>query len=217
MNTCPNCQTQFEGAFCPACGQRVANATACPSCGAKRIGTASFCSNCGNSFVPSAQSANRAIASNEIVAKLLKSSHLILFTLFSVLALIFLTQPMLDISFWGEPFPNAFDYISSNNDVELLSSLPIVIAGALSLISATILLITQFTGNQKGGSRIFQTALIYFNYFLVFAASAFSIFFLTIEKGYDFNLLGCPVKLVVLSLIFSIITPIVLHLTRKTK
>lgn len=45
MNKCLNCQTEFDGNFCPKCGQRKNTDTICPKCGAFYIGN--FCPRCG--------------------------------------------------------------------------------------------------------------------------------------------------------------------------
>lgn len=51
MNKCSNCGTEFEGKFCPECGQRVQLAGVCPKCGAPHDEEVKFCPECGYSFV----------------------------------------------------------------------------------------------------------------------------------------------------------------------
>lgn len=54
MNKCPKCGTEFEGKFCPECGESVSNTKICPKCGAECASGAKFCSICGHSFVEAA-------------------------------------------------------------------------------------------------------------------------------------------------------------------
>lgn len=54
MNKCKKCGTEFEGKFCPECGeprQEEQEEKACPVCGALTKSGAKFCSECGYSFV----------------------------------------------------------------------------------------------------------------------------------------------------------------------
>lgn len=58
MHKCINCGNEFDGNFCPACGERANTPVFCPGCGAKVSNGASFCSNCGSrisSSTPPAQ------------------------------------------------------------------------------------------------------------------------------------------------------------------
>lgn len=52
QHKCFRCGTEFDGNFCPECGQRWQENKTCPKCGATLSGTAKFCNECGYSFVP---------------------------------------------------------------------------------------------------------------------------------------------------------------------
>ena len=52
MHKCPNCGTEFEGKFCPECGNGWQDEKTCPKCGATLGGSAKFCNECGYSFLP---------------------------------------------------------------------------------------------------------------------------------------------------------------------
>lgn len=50
MNRCPKCGTEFEGNFCPECGEVWSEEKTCPKCGEKVKGSVKFCTNCGYAF-----------------------------------------------------------------------------------------------------------------------------------------------------------------------
>ena len=48
---CKKCGTEFDGAFCPGCGERAEEKlTVCPVCGKERAEGETFCSKCGYSY-----------------------------------------------------------------------------------------------------------------------------------------------------------------------
>lgn len=48
MNKCTNCGTEFDGNFCPECGQKREGEITCPQCGNKVANNANFCLMCGH-------------------------------------------------------------------------------------------------------------------------------------------------------------------------
>ncbi len=50
MHTCPKCGAQFEGKFCPECGERYVETATCPNCGAPVVPDAKFCHECGHAY-----------------------------------------------------------------------------------------------------------------------------------------------------------------------
>lgn len=50
MSKCKNCGTEFDSAYCPACGTKREEAEFCPDCGTKREADAAFCMKCGHNF-----------------------------------------------------------------------------------------------------------------------------------------------------------------------
>ena len=53
---CKNCGTEYEGRFCPECGNESKEqgqtdcVTVCPQCGSERVGKGKFCVNCGYNY-----------------------------------------------------------------------------------------------------------------------------------------------------------------------
>ena len=48
---CKKCGTEFDGAFCPRCGEMAEEKlTVCPVCGKERAEGETFCSKCGYSY-----------------------------------------------------------------------------------------------------------------------------------------------------------------------
>ena len=51
---CKKCGREFDGSFCPYCGERAAQEmTVCPVCGREKADGVNFCANCGYSFFKS--------------------------------------------------------------------------------------------------------------------------------------------------------------------
>lgn len=48
MNKCTNCGTEFDGKFCPECGQKWVDKNSCPQCGSKLAADVKFCPECGH-------------------------------------------------------------------------------------------------------------------------------------------------------------------------
>lgn len=137
MSRCKKCGTEYEGNFCPNCGQKN-GPVKCKNCGTEFDGN--FCPNCGESAgyvsAPSkeAQSGGFASAAPKIYAALgLAPSALLL--LFAALTFLFFLAPVASVE--GESFGNVY---SLNNGI--LAEIPEV-KGALifMIVFAAIALI----------------------------------------------------------------------------
>ena len=58
MNQCPYCGKEFEGKFCPECGNSLTNKRLCPNCKALVPSGSKFCPECGFALVPQKQPSN---------------------------------------------------------------------------------------------------------------------------------------------------------------
>ncbi|MDE6676853.1 MAG: zinc ribbon domain-containing protein, partial [Clostridia bacterium] len=108
MNKCPQCGTEFEGKFCPECGNRWQEEKTCPKCGAHLSGGAKFCNNCGFAFTQQttaqptpAPVQAAAKQNNDKLYLFLHYLPAILLGLFGLLALAFLAAPAVKLTITG--------------------------------------------------------------------------------------------------------------------
>ncbi len=116
MNKCPKCGTEFEGTFCPECGEKFSESKKCPKCGNECAGGVKFCPACGYDFygkkeqaTPAAPAAPAAGAAGAKKAaefsehakapfgklhKILNWLPALLFALFSALTFAFFAAPV---------------------------------------------------------------------------------------------------------------------------
>lgn len=52
MNTCKRCGAEFDGKFCPECGQKFTDKEVCSQCGSELKGNVKYCPECGYCLVP---------------------------------------------------------------------------------------------------------------------------------------------------------------------
>ncbi len=60
MNKCPKCGTEFEGKYCPECGEEWTELKTCPKCGNLVGGDTKFCAECGYAFYQREKTVQRA-------------------------------------------------------------------------------------------------------------------------------------------------------------
>lgn len=113
MNKCPKCGTEFEGTFCPECGEKFSESKKCPQCGNECAGGVKFCPACGYDFygkkeqaTPAAPAAGAAGAKKAAefsehakatfgkLHKILNWLPALLFALFSALTFAFFAAPV---------------------------------------------------------------------------------------------------------------------------
>ncbi len=142
MNKCKKCGTEFEGKFCPECGEKwqeqPRDEKICPHCGSPVNVSAKFCPECGYSLAgekspaadgqkPVEKPAEARLAPQPVTAypsnalytvfRVVKYLPTLLFLLMSVLAFAFLAAPVTKITSAGQflgviDFGNAYQAVS---------------------------------------------------------------------------------------------------------
>ena len=118
---CKKCGAEFDGAFCPKCGERAEEKlTVCPVCGKERAEGENFCSKCGYAFegqAPAAQKPRAKITFDKEallngVSKFYKVALNIGKVFFSLLLFLILASPIMlheGINTAGSGYTNAFN------------------------------------------------------------------------------------------------------------
>lgn len=77
MHKCKNCGKEFDGNFCPECGEKFVENAVCPKCGAKTEADDKFCSVCGEKLAavtgqPAAVQAQVAVSKDRTTGEWIK-------------------------------------------------------------------------------------------------------------------------------------------------
>ncbi len=150
MHKCFNCGKEFEGNFCPNCGEKYAEEKKCPKCGKILPGEARFCNDCGYSF--SKKSAKKRTSNPNKLFSLIKYLPFVAFALFTILLFVFYSLPVAELVL-GAGFPNQSlgNVYSMKNGI--LSEIPkatasmyaLIIFACLAVIYAVIMGVMFFT------------------------------------------------------------------------
>lgn len=117
---CKKCGAEFDGAFCPKCGERAEEKlTVCPVCGKERAEGENFCAKCGYAYIKIVDESRK-----KLLKKLFDQTNLIAGVnnyilalnicriLFSVFLFLILASPIMlheGINAAGSGYTNAFD------------------------------------------------------------------------------------------------------------
>ena len=174
---CKRCGTDFDGAFCPNCGERAeAKMTVCPVCGKERAEGENFCAKCGYAFEGQATVTQKPQVKITFdkealiggVRKFYKVALNIGKVFFSLLLLLILASPIMlheGINTAGSGYTNAFNLYVDGRFTAVCAILMII--AFYSLIYGVYACVKFFVFRNKEESK--ASKIIYFAAnFLVF-------------------------------------------------
>lgn len=150
---CKKCGTEFDGAFCPRCGERAEEKlTVCPVCGKERAEGETFCSKCGYSY-ENARASKEKVTRKKVdfskVKKAFEDKYWIIPSagrlLLGVLVLLSLIAPVMThagVNTAGNGYVNAFGVNVTTTYTVCCAAL--LIAGVYTLVYGAYTLIRAF-------------------------------------------------------------------------
>ncbi len=228
MKKCVHCGKEFEGNFCPSCGEKWEEKRTCPLCGTVVNGENKFCNVCGHSFVVKKEERiNKEVLTSEervgVVYRILKFFPAVFFLIFSVLLFVAFSSPVVDselLELFGMK-TDVYTIIDSGliDFPELKGWLiALVCVGVVALVYAVVMLVVRcmpIVGNKK--IEIFDRSITVSGIFVGISCLFYALFFvigcvacIAIKKGdegLDFLSAGaCPKLLIGLSVGFFLLS-----------
>ncbi len=231
MNKCPKCNTEFDGNFCPNCGEKFEQEKSCPKCGTKLFGSARFCNECGYSFIgeqaksentyqPQAKSVSNYQLYNQAVKtyEILKIMPTVAFALFTAMLFIFAATPVAKLILgMGIPNQSLGNVYTMTSGVLLeIPSLKItltvlVIIMIVSVILSVALCVVKCTPKYKYINFSLSKRLTYTTFFVYALTFILGIIIavtvIISDEGMDLISIGaCPILLIVFSTICFVVS-----------
>ncbi len=228
MHKCLNCGKEFDGNFCPSCGEKFGNEKKCPNCGKILSETAKFCNECGYSF-NNGKSNDNKIDKQPLLKQLLswaKYFPFVAFSIFVVFLFSFYSLPVAELVI-GSGFPNESLGNVYSMDSGILSEIPQAKSAliALIIIASFSLLCVIFMGICLFVKRLYYKDVTLFNkwkvslnsisitisfvlYFIIFIIGIAAVVIIKkFDEGMGLITSGsCIVLLIVFSLLLAIIS-----------
>ena len=187
---CLKCGNEFEGNFCPECGERYQEDKVCPKCGTTLKGNVKFCTNCGYSFIAGdnkkeeKKEVTPVVKENNVVKvekpsmapekakkiyNILSNLFSILFMVVSVLMLIFFFTPVA-VSPGGELFGETIPSESYGSVFEIFNYeglslfgflIFLMVLGLASLILAIVTLAFKLSSNLRDRTKVVGSRVVY--------------------------------------------------------
>ena len=159
---CKKCGREFEGTFCPNCGERAEDEqNICPVCGAPHEAGDTFCPKCGYSFRSgaAAKSAPAQPAERSAVKayRILGIANGWLFALYAALTLIFLATPVSAAALSGgsRNFGSVYARGGIGSDLRGACGAAIVFAAIGAAVAAVIAAYQLSASGKKGFSTLY--------------------------------------------------------------
>lgn len=214
MKKCSFCGTEFEGNFCPNCGEKWQEVLVCTHCGANIVSGAKFCTECGSPIYPDMSDTNQSTKDPLIktlirrIAQFLPDLLLLLFSLASFLFYLAPVAVMPGGEFLGEKIPsqsygNLYQFIKLNGEIFV----PFLILIIITAFSAVFSAICLFSSKK----RLFCSVIRYFLYlfFIIFA----SVMIITVKKTDEGSGLiqagSCFILILVFAILFCAISLVI--------
>ena len=230
QHKCFKCGTEFDGNFCPECGEKWEEGKTCPKCGKSLVRDVKFCPDCGHSFAPAPSPASRPTQEPTMkqppdgtkkLYSFVSTFPKVLFGLLSAAFLLIFFAPVAVIpggEFMGETIPNESYgnvYELPNFDGSQLSgSLTALIVSVSCAAALTILLMILSLFSKVRYKRIlfmgksvllssFFTAIGYGVFFILFLVSCIALGQIAgMDGGFGIITAGAAP---ILTLVFSLI------------
>lgn len=236
MHKCKKCGREYEGVFCPDCGEPFEKI--CPQCGKKAEEGARFCNSCGYSFEarrnamsvsqPDVRKTAEVIAYNKIMAAFFKYAVVGLFVLLSLLMFAFYAAPVdvdplgLGLSS-GNVYPRAYgafkftqeammQYCDEFGNMNMFKYIIYMLLGILppvGVLYAITIICMAFTGNNK--MKKMETGVLF--YTLIYIALAVYMIFDVQKSGMKVG--AASILIIAFSAVFFVIE-VILLIVRKT-
>ena len=219
MYKCSKCGKEYEGNFCPYCGEKRSKENFCSNCGAEIDGDLQFCPNCGNSLVSQKVDGgkNRSNTGNfkEKIFSLLKWVPVLSFSLFSLLLFAFFAAPIAVVPVLRESYGSAYTLAAEIPDLKG-ETVALIIFAVLSIISLAAVWAVRYVHcfgyrriNVFGKKMNLSQSLEYvsFVFYLIFFLLGCIICgkIATLDGGIGLMSAGaCPVLVLVFSIIFAL-------------
>lgn len=218
MNKCTKCGNEFEGNFCPYCGEKRSEISFCRNCGGKVDFGLQFCPTCGKPLnaekTVTREKKEVSGGFKEKLYNLLKYVPAIVFSLFSVLLFVFYIAPVASVPFFG-----GMGSVYSFNE-GILEAFPELKGEMISLIIFAVLALLCAVGSwvvllsEKTKYKTVRIARIDVKFSLIseFVGYAFYLIFLLLGSiicgkvsAGGAGAGACPILILVFSIIFALI------------
>lgn len=220
MNKCTKCGTEFEGNFCPECGEpwKAGGEKFCPRCGTKEKANAKFCRKCGYSFESNSMSSPTPQAENVflIICKTMKYLPEALFILMSALAFAFLAAPVMQ--FGGVNVGNAYEVFSIEEISELReTTIGFITVTAFGVIYSLYLVFVNILDLKDGFAvKPTYTAIVLYLAYIIIGSIMISQV-TSSDGGLGIVTAGaCPICFIVFGAVFSVLSVAALLVREKS-
>lgn len=240
MHECKNCNTKYEGKFCPQCGTPWQEEKICPNCGSRAVSGARFCTECGFAFdgkgvKNDGEKGDSNISPHHFMLyRALRLFPLILFGVFALLLFPLYCAPVIVVNVLGfESEENVYEALGDASLGSLHGNLiALVVFGAVALAGLLVLLAIRFVPSLR--QRIARRVVSYYRVVYIATLCVSSLVYLAVlgsssaifsiisaeDQGVGvFSAGGAPIALIVLGAVFfalSVLSCVILYFWKQS-